>query len=521
MANARPGVAASVSAECPSIFTKRGMGILLFIQRTTMMHDKINNKASDASIKIAIDFLSTMFGASESSRFFIGSRPNDDGEKIDSPYEEKLINASKAAYAKLPAFLREWDRPGRAMFFCVGILKAGASKRRKVNIAESIGLHADIDLKNIEIEKTIEDVVRKLMALRYPPSIIVSSGHGAHAYWLFKEPIPSTEMAKIERALKLLADMVGGDREPTHIAAFLRLPGSHNTKNGEWNEVKIVEQNTRRYELDDLEEMIGERAPTILRKERERQGTVNQACNAWEEYGKQFKMPTDIEARLGAMMYMGGDINGVHPTQRDVSSSMVSHGFEVEDIVERIIAATRIAAGSYGANWDWSDGPKGEETRVRNMTLTWAEKLEKKIERSEQKQDAGAVEAEDEEEDGDEEEEADDKDVGAPSMSEESIALAFADRHAVLLRHVMKWGYWLIWTSGHWVTDETVHAFDLARKICREAAAQSSKPKEQKIIASARTVAAVERLAKADRRIATATEQYDDQGFLFNCNEGE
>jgi hypothetical protein len=34
-------------------------------------------------------------------------------------------------------------------------------------------------------------------------------------YWLFREPIPSTEMARVERALKLLADMVGGDREPT------------------------------------------------------------------------------------------------------------------------------------------------------------------------------------------------------------------------------------------------------------------------------------------------------------------
>jgi hypothetical protein len=478
----------------------------------TKMHGKINNKASDAAIKIAIDFLATMFATSESGRFFIGSRPNNDAGGIDSPYEEKFINASRVAFAKLPAFLREWDQPGRAMYFCTGILKAKSDKRRKVNIAESCFLHADIDLEHIELEKTIDEVIRKLMTLRFPPSIIVLSGHGAHVYWLFREPISSDEMPRIEHALKLLADLVGGDREPTHVAAFLRLPGSHNTKNGEWNEVKIVEQNANRYELDDLEEMIGERAPAILRKQRERQGSVNEAGNAWEAYGKRFKTPTDIEKRLGAMMYMGGDIHGIHPTQRDVSSSMVSHGFEVEEIVERIIAATRIAAGGYGANWDWSDGPRGEEARVRNMTLTWAEKLAAKVEQSE-------LEDEDEEDDEEENEKQLSDGDKAPSMSEESIALIFADRHAVLLRHVAKWSYWLLWQDGHWITDETIHAFDLARKICREAAAQSKKPKEAKIIASARTVAAVERLAKADRRIATATNQFNAADFLFNHEE--
>src|SRR5450755_2325083 len=104
------------------------------------MHDKIKNQASDESIKVATDFLATMFATSESNRFFIGSRPNDSSEDIDSPYEQKFINTSKAV-DKLPTFLREWDQPGRAMYFCVGILKAGkgrTDKRRKDNIAESI-----------------------------------------------------------------------------------------------------------------------------------------------------------------------------------------------------------------------------------------------------------------------------------------------------------------------------------------------------------------------------------------------
>jgi hypothetical protein len=483
-------------------------------KRIAAMHGKINDKASDdASIKIAMDFLTTLFAFSESNRFFIGSRPNDASEDIDSPYEEKFINASRVAYDKLPAFLGKWDVPGRAMYFCVGILKAKTSKRRKVSIAESCFLHADIDLDKIDIDSKLDDVVRKLKALRCPPTVIVASGHGLHGYWIFREPIPSTEMVRIERALKLLADFVGGDREPTHIAAFLRLPGSHNSKRGEWTEVKIIEQNTLRYEFDDLLEMIQERAPIILRKARERQHTVGES-NEFEIYAKQFKTPIKIKERLGAMMYMGGDVNGVHPTQRDVSAAMVNHGFEVDDIVNAIIAATRIAAGTYGADWDW-DGKKGEEQRVRDMTLTWIAKLE-------EKQDKTDGPANQEDDCGGDDDDDDEQEDTAPSMSEESIALIFAERHAVLLRHVSKWGYWLIWQAGRWLQDETTHAFDLARKICREAARQcGNKPKQAKIIASARTVAAVERLAKADRKIAAAVDQFDDQGFLFNCNDGK
>ena len=59
-------------------------------------------------------------------------------------------------------------------------------------------------------------------------------------------------------------------------------------------------------------------------------------------------------------------------------------------------------------------------------------------------------------------------------------------------------------------------AFDLARKICREAAAQCNKLKEAKVLASAKTVAAVERLARADRKLVATTVQWDTKAYLIN-----
>jgi putative DNA primase/helicase len=66
-----------------------------------------------------------------------------------------------------------------------------------------------------------------------------------------------------------------------------------------------------------------------------------------------------------------------------------------------------------------------------------------------------------------------------------------------------------------WDFDDTLHAFDRARAICREVAADCDKAKLANAIASAKTVAAVERLAKADRRLAAAVNQWDTDPWLL------
>jgi putative DNA primase/helicase len=64
-------------------------------------------------------------------------------------------------------------------------------------------------------------------------------------------------------------------------------------------------------------------------------------------------------------------------------------------------------------------------------------------------------------------------------------------------------------------------AFDLSRALCREVAAKANKGKARMGLASAKTVAAVERLAKADRKLAAEVEQWDTDLDLFNTPDGE
>jgi putative DNA primase/helicase len=103
-----------------------------------------------------------------------------------------------------------------------------------------------------------------------------------------------------------------------------------------------------------------------------------------------------------------------------------------------------------------------------------------------------------------------------PVFSDEALALRFAERHAGDLRYVAAWSKWLRWTGAVWQFDDTLGAFDLARIICREAAAECNKGRVAAGIASAKTVAAIERLARADRRLAATIDQWDADPWLLN-----
>jgi putative DNA primase/helicase len=111
-------------------------------------------------------------------------------------------------------------------------------------------------------------------------------------------------------------------------------------------------------------------------------------------------------------------------------------------------------------------------------------------------------------------------DVQPPVFSDEALALRFAEEHAGDLRYVAEMGRWLSYDGLRWRADNTMLAFDYARTICRSAAAECNDPKMPCQIASAKTVAAVERLAKADRKLAATADQWDADPWLLNTPAG-
>jgi P4 family phage/plasmid primase-like protien len=108
----------------------------------------------------------------------------------------------------------------------------------------------------------------------------------------------------------------------------------------------------------------------------------------------------------------------------------------------------------------------------------------------------------------------------SPEFSDDALALEFTARHAHELRYVAKWGVWLHRDGTRWKFEDTLKAFDLARAVARDFANACSDPDDKPKIASGAKVAAIERLARADRRHAATVEQWDADPWLLNTPGG-
>jgi putative DNA primase/helicase len=104
-------------------------------------------------------------------------------------------------------------------------------------------------------------------------------------------------------------------------------------------------------------------------------------------------------------------------------------------------------------------------------------------------------------------------------FTEDALALRFSERHEDDLRYIATKGTWLKWDTTRWYPEATHLAFDLARQSCRGDAQMYGNGKAPSQVYSAKTIAAVERMAKADRRQATIIEQWDANDFTFNTEE--
>jgi hypothetical protein len=332
--------------------------------------DQISKPATELALtgpQAAARFIADMFGDNNTEHDVHICRYANSGG--DLPF--KKINTRDPS--SIERFVEKYDGVGGALYFGCGTIKPGATGRTKSDISEIDFLWADIDFKDIIDDRA--SVERRLASLvdhagrSFAPSYTVFTGHGIHCYWLLSESVDAQSMQdRIEGDLRLLRDLVGGDINVCEIARVMRLPGSHNSKfEGENVPVEVLTSNGRRYHLEDLEEMLAEASPIILHKERSKAITAGET-DYYQDYGKQgvVKPPIDVKARLDAMMYMGGDVNGLHPTQRSVTASLVKKGEPIDDVVELVFRATQAVVGDYGARWNWDR----EKKKIRGMSET-------------------------------------------------------------------------------------------------------------------------------------------------------
>jgi hypothetical protein len=109
-----------------------------------------------------------------------------------------------------------------------------------------VGLWLDLDVndpahKKVNYPPTLEDALALLDATGLQPSLVLHSGHGVHAWWLFREPWQFETAEEREQAadlaqrwqetVRVLAGRHGWAVDSTHdLARVLRIPGTQNHK---------------------------------------------------------------------------------------------------------------------------------------------------------------------------------------------------------------------------------------------------------------------------------------------------
>jgi len=169
----------------------------------------------------------------------------------------------------------------------------GSSRRCPSNeVAGIVGLWADLDLKSDAHKKdalppTIEDAL-KILPGQFPPTFVVRTGNGAHAWWLFREPLifgtdaERQEVASLvcrwQTLLRLNAAAHGWSFDRlSDLARVLRIPGTQNCKDPQNPKpVSIHSRSDRRYNPSEFAEFL--EAHTVPDAEAEERATQD-----WKE----------------------------------------------------------------------------------------------------------------------------------------------------------------------------------------------------------------------------------------------
>ncbi len=154
---------------------------------------------------------------------------------------------------------------------CLQKTKARSGRGSADNVSVMPGVWIDIDIAGKahaqgQLPATMDEARQFLTDFPLEASYVINSGHGLHAYWIFREPwILETDAERAEAAdlserfqktIRALGARRGWKIDSTHdLARILRLPGTVNYKT-EPKEVKILDDTGCRYNQSEIEDHL-------------------------------------------------------------------------------------------------------------------------------------------------------------------------------------------------------------------------------------------------------------------------
>jgi len=389
-------------------------------------------------------------------------RPRTPFHRADADLARKLLQEAAAA-----------AEAGAALFIVPGVVAQPGQATAADVTATQVVL---VDLDEGDIAGKRAHLVRHLGE----PTLEVASGgvtedgqDRLHLYWKLSEPAQGPELAQVCELRGEIARKVGGDPSFRSAHQPIRVAGSVYGKHGVRRPVRIVAARRLEHHLVELVESV-DRMPSLFEK----------VDGAEAGHRSADRIPLDDLWRLNVRE------NGVDGVTRFEALSRVI-GYWV-GLVRRRTATQEQA---------WNEIVSYNEARI---DPPWPlDRLRDEVQRL-QRLDA--------------ERHADNP--VPPEFTEDALAARFTAEHGDDWRYVNGWCQWLEWDGARWRREITLKVNDRARHICRAAAAGCGDKKLRGKLASAATVSAVERLARADRTHAAGIDEWDADPWRLNTPGG-
>lgn len=187
------------------------------------------------------------------------------------------VTTKLPSYEQMANFAISEDTKGKNIYFSVGLSEKNFQKYERAKNADIIGipgLWVDIDIAGGHAAENLPpnyQAAKDLLPTQFEPSIVVFSGHGIHAYYLFKEILDTRTEEEKGYATNLLKRLQGAVRQKAQtqgwhvdstidLCRVLRVPGTMNRKNGQEIPCEVVEynRNAMRYNPSDFDDALPE-----------------------------------------------------------------------------------------------------------------------------------------------------------------------------------------------------------------------------------------------------------------------
>jgi hypothetical protein len=262
----------------------------------------------------------------------------------EGPVTQLYFEDTEDGRRKAEEAARQMDESGHSVYACIGRLRC--KPRNKDNVAELDRVVQDIDLRNVV--ETREQVLEVLRGLPLQPYEIRDSGGGLHVDWRLREPlVDDAGMAQAEAVMKQMTWLLAADPAPTHRAALLRVPGTHNYRYGGKRECCVIERNGSECdisEFDDLLDLYGDAQLLHYKEKPVRAGNGSGGDLPFRDSEGRL----DVGAALAGMQPTGASANDIQPS---VILSLLQKAIHPDDVLSQVVDSTMETANAAKLGW--------------------------------------------------------------------------------------------------------------------------------------------------------------------------